>query len=81
MEEGRKQTEALIAAFMGQNGQRELEQPSQKAPLVVIPTYDRIVGRLLGTVPNICRSQLCSYGQTSAGFSYQSVARELQASE
>ena len=40
MEEGRKQTEVLIAAFIGQTGQRELEQPSSKAPLVVIPSFD-----------------------------------------
>ena len=40
MEEGRKQTEALIAAFIGQMGQLELEQPSPKAPLVVISSFD-----------------------------------------
>eukprot|EP00731_Ephydatia_muelleri_P019397 Em0012g222a len=40
MEEGRKQTEALIAAFIEQRGQQELEQPSPKAPLVVIPSFD-----------------------------------------
>ena len=37
---GRKQTEALIATVMGQTGKRELEQPSPKAPLVVIPSFD-----------------------------------------
>eukprot|EP00731_Ephydatia_muelleri_P019376 Em0012g201a len=40
MEEGRKQTEALIAAFIGRTGQRELEHPSPKAPLVVIPCFE-----------------------------------------
>ena len=34
MEERRKQTEALIAAFIGHTDKRE--QPSPKAPLVVI---------------------------------------------
>ncbi|KAL5488717.1 hypothetical protein EMCRGX_G017698 [Ephydatia muelleri] len=40
MEEGRKQTEALIAAYIEQTGQQELEQPSPQAPLVVIPSFD-----------------------------------------
>ena len=40
IEEGRNQTESLIAAFMGQTGQWELERPSQKAPLVVIHSFD-----------------------------------------
>ena len=37
MEDGRKQTEALIAAFMGQTSKRETELPSQK---VAIPSFD-----------------------------------------
>eukprot|EP00731_Ephydatia_muelleri_P007451 Em0003g1699a len=37
MEDGRKQTEALIAAFMGQTSKRETESPSQK---VAIPSFD-----------------------------------------
>ena len=40
MEEGRKQIEALITAIIEQTGQQELEQPSPKAPLVVIPSFD-----------------------------------------
>lgn len=40
MEEGRKQTEALIAAFMGHTGTREPVQASPKTPVAVIPSFD-----------------------------------------
>ena len=87
MEEGRKQTEALVAAFIGHTDKRE--QPSPKAPLVVIPSLVPFDPRQnWGTITGQARFQT-SVGAnsiptdklTSAGFPHESVESELQASE
>lgn len=40
IEEGQKQTEALIAMFIGHMRELELKQSSPKPLLVVIPSFD-----------------------------------------
>ena len=59
MEEGRKQTEALIAVFywtQGQSGATSKGAVSCHSQFCPVRSNGRIVGRLLGEVPNLCGS-------------------------
>ena len=82
MEDGRKQTEALIAVFMGQTSKWETELPSQK---VAIPSFDAFDSTIELWDDYWARFQtfigansVPAWGETSARFPDESVAREFQ---